>query len=212
VEWKAVWLAREQTGKEPLAFDQRLAPQIPPIQVQKVESEEERVTSRPGRKRLLEGAKIGNADAVLHDGFAIDIGGLEGQPRRRIGNGREPRGPIEAASSQQPHASALDAHMQPLAVPFDLVQPASPPGTSATREARQGSMNSGKGSSLSRLPSSLAGNRSAALRALAELGGDARARFERVDSVLFGMPKSNAERCHGVPPNMRRSRTTKAVR
>ena len=101
---KAVWLAREQTGKEPLAFDQRLAPQIPPIQVQEVESEEQRVASRPGRERLLQGAKIGDADAVFHDGFAVDVGGLEGQPRRGIGNGREPRGPIEAAPSQQPHA------------------------------------------------------------------------------------------------------------
>ena len=39
VEWKPLWLAREQTGKELLAFDQRLAPQIPPVEVQKVESE-----------------------------------------------------------------------------------------------------------------------------------------------------------------------------
>jgi hypothetical protein len=56
-------------------------------------------------------------------------------------------------------------------------------------------MNSGKGSSLWRLASCLAGNRSAALRfdVFAELGGDARARFERADSVLFGMPESNAE-------------------
>jgi hypothetical protein len=56
-------------------------------------------------------------------------------------------------------------------------------------------MNSGKGSGLAALASSLAGNRSAAPRreAFAELGGDARARFERADSVLFGIPESNAE-------------------
>jgi len=79
-------------------------------------------------------------------------------------------------------------------------------------------MNSGKGSGLSRLASGLAGNRSAALRfeALAELGGDARARFERADSVIFGMLESNAEPCHRVPAHVKRhhdeSRKTKAVR
>ena len=48
---------------------------------------------------------------------------LERQPRRGIGNGREPRGPIEATTSQQPHAPVFDPHMQPVPVPFDLVQP-----------------------------------------------------------------------------------------
>src|SRR5687768_11052001 len=60
-------VAGQQTGKEPLAFDQRLTPQIPPIKVQKVKSEEQRVASRPSRERLLQGAKIGNANPVLHD-------------------------------------------------------------------------------------------------------------------------------------------------
>ena len=56
-------------------------------------------------------------------------------------------------------------------------------------------MNSGNVSGLPRLASSLDGNCSSTLRfdGFAELGGDARARFERADTVLFGMPETNAE-------------------
>ena len=148
---------------------------------------------RPG-ERLLQRAKIRDP-AMLDHGLAVEIRGANGEHRGRLGDRGEPVGPIEAAPGQESHAAVLDAHMQPIAVPLDLVQPAVTR-RHFVREARKTGFDELRERVLlCRRASSRAGNRSAAPRfdAFAELGGDAGARFARADSTAFGMRESNAE-------------------
>ena len=102
---------------------QRLAPEIPAIEVEEVEGEQECVAGGARGERLLQRAKIRDP-AMLDHGLAVEIRGANGEHRGRLGDRGEPVGPIEAAPGQESHAAVLDAHMQPIAVPLDLVQPA----------------------------------------------------------------------------------------
>jgi hypothetical protein len=81
VDREAVWLAR--TGRQGAACAARASdPAHPGPKGRK------RTGARcePPRSRAPVAGHIGDAGAVLHDGFPVDIGGLEGQPRRGIGN------------------------------------------------------------------------------------------------------------------------------
>ena len=70
-------LTLEQYRQVPLALLQRLAPEIPAIEVEEVEGEQECVAGGARGERLLQRAKIRDP-AMLDHGLAVEIRGANG--------------------------------------------------------------------------------------------------------------------------------------
>jgi hypothetical protein len=111
-----------------LALQERRRLQVKTIQVKQVEGVEHGLMSRlvawplAGTQGGLKGGET--SDAVhLDDGFSVD----QGQPRpQRLGgvpDGREAIGPVVTTARQDRDLAILDADLQAVAVPLDLVQP-----------------------------------------------------------------------------------------
>ena len=77
MQGKAMRLTLEQFRQEPLALEQRLAPEVPAIKVEEVEGEQECVAGGARGERLLQRAKIRDP-AMLDHGLAVEIRGANG--------------------------------------------------------------------------------------------------------------------------------------
>ena len=114
-----------ETGQRLLAVDQLAGPQIPAVQVQQVEQEEEQpVVAALGQCRLQVG-EAGCAVRAQGDQLAVEQRRLHLRVARPAGGERrQPIGPVMAVAGHQPGLAALDPDQQAVAVELDLADPA----------------------------------------------------------------------------------------
>ena len=67
-------LSGEQFRQQALALNQRLSTQIPAVEIQEVEGEQQGIVCRTRGKLLLKSSEVCDP-AMLHDGLAVEICG-----------------------------------------------------------------------------------------------------------------------------------------
>lgn len=116
--WRALFQKR-------LARFQRQAGQAVTVKMEEIEEVESEAVVSPRAKIGLKGGKVGCAAARLDHEFAIDERRANRQGREGGNQGpAEFSCPVQPAAGQELQVGGLNAGLQPVAIEFDLVQPA----------------------------------------------------------------------------------------
>src|SRR5215208_1470588 len=97
--------------------------QIAALAIENIESEKRHPVAPAGFQIRLQRTEACKATFILHDGFAVDESGADGQQRKFPSNGRKAAGPVETVARQQLHAPAIDTCLHAVTIELDLVHP-----------------------------------------------------------------------------------------
>ena len=106
-----------------LALDERKHRDVPAVEVQEIKRVVDQVHAAFAVRRRLRLRKTWQSSVINAAEFAVDVGGLHVEVRKRGDCARVLGCPVQSGPGQKLHAAIVDARGHTIAVELDLMQP-----------------------------------------------------------------------------------------